>query len=160
MFPAAPHIGHLYTLVLTDILKRWHVLLGRKSILVTGTDEHGMKVCYRDLVISGLMAHVVSRSNGQLQRQGKKCERFAMRLTSRFRSVYFGPVLRTPIEVLQALANEAHIDYDHFIRTSEPDHRFAVQHFWVRTFAKDRHAPADNREAHAQRTRLDLCKET
>ena len=42
---AAPHIGHLYTLVLTDILKRWNVLLGRKSILVTGTDEHGMKVC-------------------------------------------------------------------------------------------------------------------
>lgn len=41
----APHIGHLYTLVLTDILKRWNVLLGRKSILVTGTDEHGMKVC-------------------------------------------------------------------------------------------------------------------
>lgn len=42
---AAPHIGHLYTLVLTDILKRWNALLGRKSILVTGTDEHGMKVC-------------------------------------------------------------------------------------------------------------------
>lgn len=40
----APHIGHLYTLVLADILKRWHALLGRKSILVTGTDEHGMKV--------------------------------------------------------------------------------------------------------------------
>lgn len=31
----------------------------------------------------------------------------------------------------QALANEAHIDYDYFIRTSEPDHRFAVQHFWL-----------------------------
>ena len=43
--PAAPHIGHLYTLVLADILKRWNVLLGRESILVTGTDEHGMKVC-------------------------------------------------------------------------------------------------------------------
>ena len=41
----APHVGHLYTLVLADILKRWNVLLGRKSILVTGTDEHGMKVC-------------------------------------------------------------------------------------------------------------------
>ena len=47
IWDAAPHIGHLYTLVLTDILKRWNVLLGRKSILVTGTDEHGMKVCYR-----------------------------------------------------------------------------------------------------------------
>lgn len=25
----------------------------------------------------------------------------------------------------------ADIDRDHFIRTTEPDHRFAVQHFWV-----------------------------
>ena len=41
---SAPHVGHLYTLVLTDILKRWQVLLGRKAILCTGTDEHGMKV--------------------------------------------------------------------------------------------------------------------
>lgn len=40
----APHIGHLYTLVLTDILKRWQVLRGKKAILCTGTDEHGMKV--------------------------------------------------------------------------------------------------------------------
>ena len=39
-----PHIGHLYTLVLTDILKRWQILRGKKAILCTGTDEHGMKV--------------------------------------------------------------------------------------------------------------------
>ena len=29
------------------------------------------------------------------------------------------------------LAKEADIDWTHFIRTSEPDHRFAVQHFWL-----------------------------
>lgn len=40
----APHIGHLYTLILTDILKRWQVLLGKQALLCTGTDEHGMKV--------------------------------------------------------------------------------------------------------------------
>lgn len=40
----APHVGHLYTIVLTDILKRWQLLRGRKAILCTGTDEHGMKV--------------------------------------------------------------------------------------------------------------------
>lgn len=44
---AAPHVGHLYSLVLTDILKRWQALQGRKAILCTGTDEHGMKVCIR-----------------------------------------------------------------------------------------------------------------
>ena len=39
-----PHVGHLYTMVLTDILKRWQVLQGKNAILCTGTDEHGMKV--------------------------------------------------------------------------------------------------------------------
>ena len=103
----------------------------------------------------------MSRSNRQLQKQGKKCERSATRPTSHSRLVHSGRlVLCTSVEVLQALAKEAHIDYDHFIRTSEPDHRFAVQHFWVRNVLKDRHAPADNHEAPAQRTRLDLCQET
>ena len=41
----APHVGHLYALVLADVLKRWQVLLGKRAILCTGTDEHGMKVC-------------------------------------------------------------------------------------------------------------------
>ncbi|KAL8773159.1 MAG: hypothetical protein Q9209_001835 [Squamulea sp. 1 TL-2023] len=29
------------------------------------------------------------------------------------------------------LAKEADVQYNHFIRTSDPDHRFAVQHFWL-----------------------------
>lgn len=41
---AAPHVGHLYTMVLTDILKRWQVVKGRHALLLTGTDEHGLKV--------------------------------------------------------------------------------------------------------------------
>ncbi|KAG0641656.1 tRNA synthetases class I (M)-domain-containing protein [Tuber brumale] len=41
---ADPHIGHLYTMVLTDVLKRWQLLLGREALLSTGTDEHGMKI--------------------------------------------------------------------------------------------------------------------
>jgi methionyl-tRNA synthetase len=34
----------MYTMVLSDILKRWQLLKGNKAILCTGTDEHGMKV--------------------------------------------------------------------------------------------------------------------
>lgn len=44
IFVIAPHVGHLYSLVLADIFKRWAVLRGKKAILSTGTDEHGMKV--------------------------------------------------------------------------------------------------------------------
>lgn len=33
-------------MVIADILKRWRVLLGETDAqLLTGTDEHGMKVC-------------------------------------------------------------------------------------------------------------------
>ncbi|KAF4977678.1 hypothetical protein FZEAL_5818, partial [Fusarium zealandicum] len=41
---AAPHIGHLYTMILADVLKRWQQLKGKEALLCTGTDEHGMKI--------------------------------------------------------------------------------------------------------------------
>ncbi|WVW83676.1 methionine-tRNA ligase [Kwoniella bestiolae CBS 10118] len=43
---AAPHIGHLHTLLLTDVLARFSRLRhpDRKVIFATGTDEHGMKI--------------------------------------------------------------------------------------------------------------------
>jgi hypothetical protein len=41
---AAPHVGHLYTMVLSDIIKRWQVLKCKNALLLTGTDEHGLKV--------------------------------------------------------------------------------------------------------------------
>ncbi|KAL8695019.1 MAG: hypothetical protein Q9224_003459, partial [Gallowayella concinna] len=94
---AAPHIGHLYTIVLSDVLKRFHALKGRKAILCTGTDEHGMKI----------------------QRAAEKA-RQDVRAFCDLNSKAFVD-----------LAKAADIRYDHFIRTSEPDHRFAVQHFWL-----------------------------
>lgn len=38
------HIGHGYTSVITDILKRYHSLAGEESFYLTGMDEHGAKV--------------------------------------------------------------------------------------------------------------------
>jgi len=40
----APHIGHLYSALLADALSRWYALRGAEVKLVTGTDEHGLKV--------------------------------------------------------------------------------------------------------------------
>lgn len=39
---------------------------------------------------------------------------------------------RRDADKAQLLAQSADISQNHFIRTSEPAHRFAVQHFWVR----------------------------
>lgn len=40
----APHVGHMYSMVLADVFKRWQTLMGNRAILCTGTDEHGIKV--------------------------------------------------------------------------------------------------------------------
>ncbi|GAB1599413.1 methionine--tRNA ligase, mitochondrial-like [Argonauta hians] len=41
---AAPHIGHLYTVVLADAVARWNKFKGRPVLFTTGTDEHGQKI--------------------------------------------------------------------------------------------------------------------
>ena len=38
------HIGTAYTTVLADTMKRYHILKGQDSYMLTGTDEHGQKI--------------------------------------------------------------------------------------------------------------------
>ncbi len=38
------HIGTAYTTVLADSLKKYHILKGEDSYMLTGTDEHGQKI--------------------------------------------------------------------------------------------------------------------
>lgn len=39
-----PHIGHAYEAIATDAIARFHRLAGRDVRLITGTDEHGLKM--------------------------------------------------------------------------------------------------------------------
>ena len=39
-----PHIGHIYTTVVGDVLTRYHRLVGDKTRYLTGTDEHGQNI--------------------------------------------------------------------------------------------------------------------
>jgi len=41
---AAPHIGHAYTTIVADTIRRLKRMQGYNAILTTGTDEHGQKV--------------------------------------------------------------------------------------------------------------------
>ena len=41
---AAPHIGHTYTTLAADTIKRLRRMQGYDAVLTTGTDEHGQKV--------------------------------------------------------------------------------------------------------------------
>ncbi|KAF2499288.1 methionyl-tRNA synthetase-like protein [Lophium mytilinum] len=93
---AAPHVGHLYTMVLTDIHKRWQLLQGKKAILCTGTDEHGMKI---------------QQASAKAGMEPKPfCDKGA--------------------EVFKSLAQRAEILNDHFVRTTDKEHREAVEYAW------------------------------
>ncbi len=39
-----PHIGHIYTTVVADVLTRYRRLIGEKTRFLTGTDEHGQNI--------------------------------------------------------------------------------------------------------------------
>lgn len=39
-----PHIGHAYCTIATDVLARYHRLMGKEVYFCTGTDEHGQKI--------------------------------------------------------------------------------------------------------------------
>ncbi|KAJ2611495.1 methionyl-tRNA synthetase [Coemansia sp. RSA 1365] len=41
---SVPHIGHFYTIVLADTIRRYAQLLGKTTKLSGGTDEHGLKI--------------------------------------------------------------------------------------------------------------------
>jgi methionyl-tRNA synthetase len=89
-------------MVLTDILKRWQVLKGKRAILCTGTDEHGMKI---------QQAALKAKTE-----PGEFCTKGA--------------------EIFKSLARRAEMSNDHFIRTTDQDHKDAVQYIWQRL--KDR----------------------
>lgn len=83
-------------MVLTDVLKRWQTLAGRRALLVTGTDEHGMKI-QRAAALNDVAPKEFCDEN-----------------SAKF----------------ETLAQKAQINYDRFIRTTDPDHALAVEHFW------------------------------
>jgi len=93
---AKPHLGTLYTTVLSDIVARWNKLQGKKTFLLTGTDEHGQKVAKA------------------AEQAGKKPKEFVDGF----------------IDAYQSAWKEYEINYDHFIRTTDPYHTKAVQ-AWI-----------------------------
>lgn len=40
----SPHIGHVYSTLIADVLLRYHKVKGERAFLMSGTDEHGQKV--------------------------------------------------------------------------------------------------------------------
>lgn len=99
---AAPHIGHAYTTLAADAIKRLKTMQGYHAVLVTGTDEHGQKV---------------ERS---ATAQGKTPQEFATLISNEFRTEW----------------DRLGIQYDHFIRTTDPKHYETVR--WLFNLCREK----------------------
>jgi methionyl-tRNA synthetase len=95
---AAPHIGHTYTTLAAETIKRFRRMQGYTVVLTTGTDEHGQKIerAARDT--------------------GKTPEQFTDIVAAEFRSTW----------------DKLGIQYDHFLRTTDPRHEKTVRWLFKR----------------------------
>lgn len=94
------HIGHTYTTVAADTLKRFKKLTGYDAYMLTGTDEHGQKI------------------QKKAEEQGISPQEF----------------VDGQVEKIQSLWKLMNIDYDQFIRTTDPEHVKTIQRMFEKLY--------------------------
>jgi len=96
-----PHLGHLYTTIVTDVIQRYKKQRGFDTYFLTGTDEHGINIQRKAAENNRTPREQVDYVSGEMKKM------FAE----------FG-------------LDKAHGGYDIFMRTSDKFHYEAVQNFW------------------------------
>ncbi|HMQ03933.1 MAG TPA: methionine--tRNA ligase [Pyrinomonadaceae bacterium] len=103
-----PHLGHLYTTIVADVMQRYKEQRGCDAFFLTGTDEHGINI------------------QRAAEKAGRSPKEQVDHISSELKRMFADFGLDT-----------AHGGYDIFMRTSEPFHYDGVQHFW-REIAKNK----------------------
>lgn len=103
-----PHLGHLYTTIVADVLHRYKKQRGFEVYFLTGTDEHGINI------------------ERAAQREGRSTQAQADYISGELKRMFadFG-------------LDPASGGYDIFMRTTERFHYEGVQHLW-REIAKNK----------------------
>jgi len=101
-----PHLGHLYTTIVADVIQRYKKQRGFDTMFLTGTDEHGLNI------------QRAAEKNGRTPKE--QVDFISGELKRMFRE--FG-------------LDTEHGGYDIFMRTTEPFHYEAVQSLWKRIAA-------------------------
>lgn len=96
-----PHLGHLYTTIVADVIQRYKKQRGFDTFFLTGTDEHGVNI----------------------QRAAEKNNR-----TSQKQVDYISGELKRMFHDFRLDTENG--GYDIFMRTTEPFHYQAASHFW------------------------------
>lgn len=97
------HIGHTYTTVAADSLKRFKALMGYDVFFTTGSDEHGQKI------------------QEKAKENNMKPKEYVDAIVSDIKDLW---------KMLE-------IDYDSFIRSTDPHHEKAVQDIFTKLYEKD-----------------------
>ncbi|KXK06705.1 MAG: methionyl-tRNA synthetase/methionyl-tRNA synthetase subunit beta [Acidobacteria bacterium OLB17] len=97
-----PHLGHLYTTIVADTIRRYKRQRGFDTYFLTGTDEHGVNI------------QRAAEKNGRSPKE--QVDLIAGELKQMFAA--FG-------------LDRAHGGYDIFMRTTEPFHYAGAQQFWL-----------------------------
>ena len=103
-----PHLGHLYTTIVADVIHRYKKQRGFDVYFLTGTDEHGINI------------------QRAAEREGRSNQEQVDYISGELKRMFadFG-------------IDPAHGGYDIFMRTTEPFHYEGVQNLW-RTIAKNK----------------------
>jgi methionyl-tRNA synthetase len=96
-----PHLGHLYTTIVADAVRRYKRQRGFDTYFLTGTDEHGINI------------QRAAEKNGRTPKE--QVDYISGELRRMFRD--FG-------------LDSEHGGYDVFMRTTEPFHYEGAQHLW------------------------------
>ena len=96
-----PHLGHLYTTIVADVIHRFKKQRGYEVLFLTGTDEHGINI-----------QRAAERNDRTPQEQ---VDHISDELKRMFRDFGLDP---------------EHGGYDIFMRTTEPFHYEGVQNLW------------------------------
>lgn len=96
------HIGHTYTTVAADVIKKFKKMQGYDVYFVTGTDEHGQKI------------------QGKAKEAGISPKEYVDNIVADIKKLW---------KLLE-------IDYDTFIRTTDPHHEKAVQDIFTKLYEK------------------------
>lgn len=119
----SPHIGHLYSSVLADIITRAAALRGEAVVLSTGTDEHGLKVQQSALAAVGSAAttSVVGspHASNTLERNAI-CQAYCDGVSLEYRDMH----------------DAFNIQYSRFVRTTDESHKRVVRWLWRRLVAR------------------------
>ncbi|WP_342252734.1 methionine--tRNA ligase [Spiroplasma endosymbiont of Amphibalanus improvisus] len=100
-YPSANlHLGHAYTTVVADVIKRYKKMSGYNTYFVTGTDEHGQKIEKKAFENNETPIEFVNKQ----------------------------------VEKIIFLWDKLGIQYDKFIRTTQPNHEKTVQKIFTKLY--------------------------